>query len=152
MLDGSTANNTLIVGAGSSGSTTPYRLYVAGTGLYAAVVAGGSKPFDIPHQSKPGWRLRHRAAESPQAQVFYHFKLVCVEGANTVELPEYYSWLAADPIVHVTPYRCFGAGWGDVDAAGQVLTVTVNAPVPVYSVSVTPKGQTITVGTRRPPS
>jgi hypothetical protein len=128
MLDGSTANNTLIVGAGSSGSTTPYRLYVAGTGLYAAVVAGGSKPFDIPHQSKPGWRLRHRAAESPQAQVFYHFKLDCVEGANTVNLPEYYSWLATDPIVHVTPYGCFGAGWGDVDAAGQVLTVTVNAP------------------------
>jgi hypothetical protein len=123
-----TTNNTLILGSTSNTTTQGYRLYVAGTGLWAQVVAGASKPFDIAHQSKPGWRLRHRAAESPQAQVFYHFKLDCVEGANTVVLPEYYSWLATDPIVHVTPYKCFGAGWGDVDEAGKVLTVTVNMP------------------------
>ena len=56
----------------------------------------------------------------------YHFKVDCEVGENTMELPEYYHWLAVDPIVHVTPYRCFGAGWGDVDAEGKTLKVTVN--------------------------
>ena len=43
-----------------------------------------------------------------------------------MELPEYYSWLAVDPIVHVTSFKCVSAGWGDVDAGGKTLTVTVN--------------------------
>ena len=122
-LDGTVANNTVLIGTTTSYSL--YKLYVNGQS-YATTVSGGSKPFDIPHQSKPGMRLRHRAIESPQAGVMYRFRMTCTVGANTLALPEYYSWLATDPYVFVTPFQCFGCGWGDVDSAGTTLTVTVN--------------------------
>ena len=111
------------------GTTTlqpTYKLYVNGA-FYASSASATVKSFDIPHEGKgPGWRLRHRVLESPQAGVVYHFKVDCEVGENAIDLPEYYSWLGTDPIVHVTPYKCFGAGWGDVDAEGKTLTVTVN--------------------------
>jgi hypothetical protein len=121
MLD---SGGNLIVGSTTAQPT--YKLYVNGA-FYATSASSTVKSFDIPHEGKgPGWRLRHRVLESPQAGVVDHFKLDCEVGENTLELPEYYSWLAVDPIVHVTPYRCFGVGWGDVDAEAKTLKVTVN--------------------------
>ena len=121
MLD---SGGNLAVGTTTAQPT--YKIYCNGA-FYAASVSGTVKSFDIPHEGKgPGWRLRHRVLESPQAGVVYHFKLDCEVGENTLELPEYYHWLAVDPIVHVTPYRCFGVGWGDVDAEAKTLKVTVN--------------------------
>ena len=118
------SGGNLVIGTATAQPT--YKLYVNGA-FYASSASSTVKSFDIPHEGKgPGWRLRHRVLESPQAGVVYHFKLDCEVGENTLELPEYYSWLAVDPIVHVTPYRCFGVGWGNVDAKGKTLTVTVN--------------------------
>ena len=123
-IDGSQANQTVLIGTATSQSTC--KLYVSGA-FYASSASSTVKSFDIAHESKKGcWRLRHRVLESPQAGVVYHFKLDCQVGENALDLPEYYSWLGIDPIVHVTPYRHFGIGWGDVDAEGRVLTVTVN--------------------------
>ena len=119
-LDGTT------VLIGQTAAQASYKLYVNGA-FYATSASATVKSFDIPNEGKgAGWRLRHRVLESPQAGVVYHFKVDCEVGENTLALPEYYSWLAVDPIVHVTPYKCFGAGWGDVDAEGKTLTVTVN--------------------------
>ena len=51
-------------------------------------------------------------------------QIPCEVGSNTLALPEYFSWLAATPVVQVSPFRCFGVGWGEV--TGNTLTVTVN--------------------------
>ena len=118
------ANQKLLVG--TTTSQPSYKLYCNGA-FYATSASATVKSFDIPHEGKgAGWRLRHRVLESPQAGVVYHFKIDCEVGENALELPEYYSWLGVDPIVHVTPFQCFGTGWGDVDAGGKTLTVTVN--------------------------
>jgi hypothetical protein len=122
-LDGT--NGTCSVLIGTSTSSSANKLYVNGQS-YAVTVAGGTKTFDIPHQSKPGMRLRHRCIESPEAGVLYRFRMNCEVGDNKLTLPDYYTWLATDPYVFVSPYKCFGCGWGDVDAAGKTLTVTVN--------------------------
>lgn len=45
------------------------------------------KNFDIPHPSKPGWRLRHTCLEGPENAVYVRGKL---EGNNYIELPEYW--------------------------------------------------------------
>jgi hypothetical protein len=120
-----TLNGTTIL-MGTTTAQPSYKAYVNGA-FYASSASATVKSFDIPNEGKgPGWRLRHRVLESPQAGVVYHFKMDCEVGDNTLELPGYYSWLAVDPIVHVTPYKCFGVGWGDVDAEGKTLTVTVN--------------------------
>ena len=60
------------------------------------------KPFDIPHPSKSGWRLRHVCIEGPTADVYVRGKL---KGSNVIELPEYWKNLV-DPetiTVNLTP-------------------------------------------------
>ena len=51
------------------------------------------KPFDIPHPTKEGWRLRHVCIEGPKADVYVRGKL---KGSNVIELPEYWRKLV-DP-------------------------------------------------------
>jgi hypothetical protein len=123
MIDGSTnGNNCLLIGG--STTQTAYKLHVTGSS-FATTVAGTNKPFDLPHLSKPGHRLRHRAIESPKASVIHTYQVACEAGTTTVALPEYFSWLADSPLVFVSPFRCFGQGWGEV--AGECLSLTVSA-------------------------
>ena len=62
----------------------------------------GKKPFDIPHPTKEGWRLRHVCIEGPTADVYVRGKL---KDSNVIELPEYWRKLV-DPetiTVNLTP-------------------------------------------------
>lgn len=62
----------------------------------------GKKNFDIPHPSKPGWRLRHVCIEGPTADVFVRGKL---DTKNIIELPYYWKNLVDSETitVHLTP-------------------------------------------------
>jgi hypothetical protein len=62
----------------------------------------GKKNFDIPHPSKPGWRLRHVCIEGPTADVFVRGQL---DNKNVIELPYYWKNLVdAETItVNLTP-------------------------------------------------
>jgi hypothetical protein len=67
-----------------------------------AVEWSAKKPFDIPHPTKSGWRLRHVCIEGPTADVYVRGKL---KGSNVIELPEYWKNLV-DPetiTVNLTP-------------------------------------------------
>ena len=60
------------------------------------------KPFDIPHPTKEGWRLRHVCIEGPSADVYVRGRL---NNSNVIELPEYWRRLV-DPetiTVNLTP-------------------------------------------------
>ena len=60
------------------------------------------KNFDIPHQTKEGWRLTHSCLEGPEAAVYVRGKLI---NTNIIKLPEYWEKLV-DPdtiTVSVTP-------------------------------------------------
>lgn len=68
-----------------------------GDGIFFA-----KKPFDIPHPTKDGWRLRHVCIEGPTADVYVRGKL---NNSNIIELPEYWRKLV-DPetiTVNLTP-------------------------------------------------
>ena len=60
------------------------------------------KPFDIPHPTKKGWRLRHTCPEGPTNDVYIRGKL---KNHNTIDLPEYWKNLVdSDSItVSITP-------------------------------------------------
>ena len=65
---------------------------VNGSVTAAEVTAGGvtltsRKPFDIPHPTKDGWRLRHVCIEGPESGVYFRGRLT---GKNVIELPEYW--------------------------------------------------------------
>lgn len=69
-------------------------------------LAAPYKEFDIPHPSKPGWRLRHTCLEGPEIGVYYRGKLV---DNNIIELPEYWKDLVdlESITVNLTPHECY---------------------------------------------
>lgn len=126
----------------SSAASTPYRLYVTGNsylngsltlpsttsgtiGCYSISTPQG-KAFDIPHPTREGWRLRHRCAESDRCRLFYEYTLECQLGLNTVRLPEWHASMNEECRVYCSPFRHFGAAWGEV--VGDELRITTNAP------------------------
>jgi hypothetical protein len=71
---------------------------ISGTVKASEVTASGitltsRKPFDIPHPTKSGHRLRHVCLEGPESAVYYRGRLV---NNNVIELPEYWTGLV-DP-------------------------------------------------------
>ena len=54
----------------------------------------------------------------------YTYQVKCFRGETTLELPDWFSWLCTEPLVFVTPFRSFGAGFGEID--GLTLKITVN--------------------------
>ena len=57
------------------------------------------KPFDIPHPTKKGYRLRHVCLEGPESGVYYRGRLT---GKNVIELPEYWRGLIDPETITVT--------------------------------------------------
>ena len=72
-----------------------------------------TKQFDISHPTKDGMRLRHRCIEGPLAYLYYPYQYQCVVGLNTFDLPDYFDAMNTDVMVHVSPFKHFGSGWGE---------------------------------------
>jgi len=79
-------------------------LQVNGLVFASQVAASGitltsRKPFDIPHPTKDGWRLRHVCLEGPESGVYYRGRLT---NSNVIELPEYWKGLVDAESITVT--------------------------------------------------
>jgi hypothetical protein len=79
-------------------------LLVNGLVFASQVAASGitltsRKPFDIPHPTKDGWRLRHVCLEGPESGVYYRGRLT---NSNVIELPEYWKGLVDAESITVT--------------------------------------------------
>ena len=69
-------------------------------------IAQSKKPFDIPHPTKDGWRLRYVCVEGPTADVYIKGKLI---DSNIIELPDYWRNLV-DPetiTISLTPFGSY---------------------------------------------
>jgi len=64
-------------------------------------VASGNKvlPFDIPHVTQKGKRIRHIIAEGPEAGIYVRGK---IKDTNIIELPEYWDGLIDPETITVT--------------------------------------------------
>jgi hypothetical protein len=138
-IDGSVANNTVIIGPIGPTGSSPYRFYVGGNSLFDGSVrctslsSGNPKTFDIVHPLEQSKRLRHRCLESPKAINLYRYTVECVLGENLITLPGYFDVMNEGATVHVAAANCFGLGYGFCN--GNVCTVVVNA-VGTYHVHV----------------
>ena len=65
----------------------------------AGITLTSRKPFDIPHPTKKGYRLRHVCLEGPESGVYYRGRLT---GKNVIELPEYWRGLVDPETITVT--------------------------------------------------
>ena len=87
-----TIDATTFIGAHTSGSIS------TGVGGRSA----GAKPFDMPHPSKDGYRLRYVCVEGPENGVYFRGRVV---NRNVIYLPEYWEELVdpASITVSLTP-------------------------------------------------
>mgnify|MGYP003643482567 CR=1 FL=1 len=79
-------------------------MIATGTITASEVTASGitltsRKPFDIPHPTKNGWRLRHVCLEGPESGVYYRGRLT---NSNVIELPTYWRGLVDPESITVT--------------------------------------------------
>tara|TARA_B100000925_G_C21901251_1_gene427203 strand:+ start:235 stop:903 length:669 start_codon:yes stop_codon:yes gene_type:complete len=95
-IDGLQINTPGITGTGD--------VVISGVVVASEVTASGitltsRKPFDIPHPTKKGYRLRHVCLEGPESGVYYRGRLT---GKNVIELPEYWRGLVDAETITVT--------------------------------------------------
>ena len=90
-IDGLKLNTPGITGTGS--------VIVSGEVSAAGITLTSRKPFDIPHPTKKGYRLRHVCLEGPESGVYYRGRLT---GKNVIELPEYWRGLIDPETITVT--------------------------------------------------
>ena len=79
--------NTLMDGGGDitiTGSVTATEVTATGITLTSR------KPFDIPHPTKKGHRLRHVCLEGPESGVYFRGRLT---DSNIIEIPDYWKGL-----------------------------------------------------------
>ena len=77
---------------------------VGGTVTAEEVSASGitltsRKPFDIPHPTKSGYRLRHVCLEGPESGVYYRGRL---KNESVINLPDYWEGLVDPETITVT--------------------------------------------------
>ena len=89
--------NTSIIGAGLINITGPITSATEVTA--AGITLTTRKPFDIPHPTKKGYRLRHVCLEGPESGVYYRGRLT---GQSVIELPEYWRGLVDPETITVT--------------------------------------------------
>jgi len=89
--------NTLMDGDGSITLAGPITSTTEVTA--SGITLTTRKPFDIPHPTKEGYRLRHVCLEGPESGVYYRGRLT---GKNVIELPEYWRGLIDPETITVT--------------------------------------------------
>jgi hypothetical protein len=95
-IDGLQINSPGITGSGNiniSGTVTASQVTASGVTLTSR------KPFDIPHPTKPGHRLRHVCLEGPESGVYYRGRLT---NSTVIELPDYWVGLVDPETITVT--------------------------------------------------
>lgn len=95
------------------------------------------KPFDIPHPTKQGWRLRYVCLEGPAADVYIRGEL---RNSNIIELPEYWKELVDEDTISVnlTPIGFYqelyveGIEWGSNIVVKNNMGGSINCYYTVY--------------------
>ena len=96
-IDGLKINTPGIIGDGSINITGT--ITSASEVTASGVTLTSRKPFDIPHPTKKGHRLRHVCLEGPESGVYYRGRLT---GKSVIELPEYWRGLVDAETITVT--------------------------------------------------
>ena len=94
------------------------RIHVVGNILATGTISGSTKLFDIPHESKPGMRLRHWCTESdtPGGNLIYKRQIEAYEeGVNDLIMPEWFGWVASNVMIFCSGEKHFGQCWGECD-------------------------------------
>ncbi len=65
------------------------------------------------HPTTDGYRLRHRCTERPLAYLYYPYQYDCIVALDSFDLPDYFTAMNSEVLVHVSPFKHYGNGWGE---------------------------------------
>ncbi len=130
-------NNGLV---GVNTTAPAYTLDITGDIRATGTVYGATKSFDIEHEGKEGYRLRHWCMEgdAPGGAPIYKRQLTTVKaGVADLIMPSWFGWLAKNVMVFATGYKHFGLAWGEQDSIDScVIHITVSKGG-IYNIMVT---------------
>ena len=98
--------------------TPSYTLDVTGDMRATGTVYGATKAFDIDHEAKEGYRLRHWCTESdtPGGGLLYKRQVTAVKaGVADLIMPDWFAWLAKNVLIFCNGHGHHGTGYGIQD-------------------------------------
>jgi hypothetical protein len=98
--------------------------------LRAKIATKKTKPFDMPHPNKKGWRLRHVCIEGPEIAVYCRGK---VPEDGIINLPSFWEGLVnvEDMSINITPLGCWQELFVKEVLWGKQVVVRNNAGGPI---------------------
>ena len=94
-------------------------LEVTGNIKATGSITGASKAFDILHpnpvKAQQGYHMRHwviETADSPAGSLLYRRTIDMTSTNETLQMPDWFSYIAKDVTIHMTPFEHFGSAWG----------------------------------------
>ena len=114
--------DVLITNTGKVGIQTfapTHELEVTGDFKATGSITGSSKSFDILHpnpvKAQQGYHMRHwviETADSPAGSLLYRRTIDMTSTNETLQMPDWFSYIAKDVSVMMTPFEHFGSAWG----------------------------------------
>ena len=120
--------NNSCVGVGNVAPA--FKLDVTGDFRVTGNIYGAVKSFDIDHEGKEGYRLRHWCTESdtPGGGLLYKRQVTAVKaGVADLIMPSWFGWLAKNVLIFCNGFKHHGTAWEEQDELDPcVLHITVS--------------------------
>jgi len=117
-------NSANVMEMRASGNKSYCNFYVCGS------LSKASGCFSIPHPDpakNSTHKLQHSFVESPtEGDNIYRWQVETSNCSNVITLPSYYKYLNKNDMVWVSPYKNFGAAYGEVTADQCCLIICSN--------------------------
>jgi hypothetical protein len=115
-------------------------LHVTGNILATGSITGASKSFDIKHEGRDGYRLRHWCIEgdAPGGSLVYKRQITAPKaGLADLIMPSWFAWLAKNVMVFCNGFKHHGTAWGEQDELDPCVIHLNVSKGGIYNVLVT---------------
>jgi len=115
-------------------------LHVGGNILASGSITGSTKSFDITHEGREGYRLRHWCMEGdvPGGSLLYKRSVIADKaGVTDLIMPSWFGWLAKDVMVFCNGFRHHGTAWGERDELDPCVIHLNVSKGGIYNIMVT---------------
>ena len=115
-------------------------LHVGGNILASGSITGSTKSFDITHEGREGYRLRHWCMEGdvPGGSLLYKRSVIADKaGVTDLIMLSWFGWLAKDVMVFCNGFRHHGTAWGERDELDPCVIHLNVSKGGIYNIMVT---------------
>jgi hypothetical protein len=115
-------------------------LCVTGNCVVSGSITGATKSFDVEHEGRDGYRLRHWCVEgdAPGGSLMYKRQITAPKaGVADLIMPSWFAWLAKNVMVFCNGFKHHGTSWGEQDELDPCVIHLNVSKGGIYNVLVT---------------